>query len=61
MKCSDCDKTATLMFHFRNEGANLNDYKHVPRCDLHSLKDSPQAASCFCKENWEVLVQRERQ
>jgi hypothetical protein len=61
MRCSDCKETATQMFHFRNEGAGVNDFKHVARCDLHSLKDSPQAAACFCKESWEALVERERQ
>jgi hypothetical protein len=61
MRCSDCENEATMLFHFRNEGANPNDFKHVPRCDLHSLKDSPRAASCFCKEDSETLMRRERQ
>lgn len=60
VNCSDCDKPATGMFHVRNEGASMNDFKHVPRCDLHSLKDHPQAASCFCNEDWSVLIDRER-
>jgi hypothetical protein len=59
MRCSDCEKDATAMFHFRNEGASLNDFKHVPRCDLHSLKDHPQAARCICKGSWETLMEEE--
>jgi hypothetical protein len=61
MKCSDCEKEATALFHFRNEGMRQNDFKHVPRCDLHSLKDNPQAALCICKADWEILIRRDRQ
>ena len=56
MRCSDCDNDATALFHFRNEGASLNDFKHIPRCDLHSLRNHPQAASCACEGTWEELV-----
>lgn len=59
MKCSDCDSPATGMFHFRNQGASANEFKHIPRCDLHSLKDHPQAASCTCMEDWRVLIDRD--
>lgn len=58
--CSDCDKPATQMFHFRNERAGLDEFRHVPRCELHSLRDHPQAAACFCKGNWQQLMERER-
>jgi hypothetical protein len=44
------------MFHFRNENASLKDFKHVPRCDLHSLKGHPQAAACVCVGTWEELI-----
>jgi hypothetical protein len=59
MLCSDCEKNATALFHFRNEGAGLHDFKHIPRCDLHSFKDHPQAASCACQDAWEELMKRD--
>jgi hypothetical protein len=61
MLCSSCEKPATQMFHFREEGqSNLDSFSHVPTCDLHSLKDRPQCATCLCTETWEVLMDRER-
>jgi hypothetical protein len=54
--CSDCENDATALFHFRNEGASLTQFRHVPRCDLHSLKDHPQAASCACVGTWDELM-----
>lgn len=60
MLCTDCDKDATVLFHFRNEGASLNDFKHIPRCDRHSLKDHPQAASCACVGTWDELIKSDR-
>jgi hypothetical protein len=61
MLCSSCEKQATQMFHFREEGqSNLDSFSHVPTCDLHSLKDRPLCATCFCTETWEVLMNREQ-
>ena len=61
MLCSSCDKQATQMFHFREEGqSNAGSCSHIPTCDLHSLKDRPQCERCFCTGTWEVLMDRER-
>jgi hypothetical protein len=61
MICSSCEKPATQMFHFREEGqSHLNPSWHVPSCDLHSLKDRPKCAPCFCTETWEVLMEKQR-
>jgi hypothetical protein len=61
MKCHSCDEDATQMFHFRRAGSTQKEaFTHIPTCDLHSLKDRPQCGECFCKEDWEVLMERER-
>jgi len=61
MLCSSCEKQATQMFHFREERQSKSDsFTHVPTCDLHSLRNRPRCAICFCTETWEGLMDRER-
>lgn len=60
IRCTDCDKPATEMFHFRNEGAGISELRHVPRCKLHTLKEDAQAAVCYCQDTWEELLEQER-